>query len=88
MAILPHEITFTMHRRKVAILDKGFTERLGFFHKWTENGDDDYALIENTDGFLEYIPVHMFRFLPLDDEVNPKELEKIYHEFGLMKGGE
>jgi hypothetical protein len=88
MAMLPHEITMTIHCRKVAIMKGDGTERLGFFHKWSENGDDDYALVENTEGCMEYVPVHAFRFLPVDDEIKATELEKIYHEIGLMVGGE
>lgn len=85
MAALPHEITFTTERRQVAITKGDMTERLGFFHKWSETGDDDLALVENTEGTLEYIPVHAIRFLPIGDDILPKELEKIYKEMGLLK---
>ncbi len=87
MAVLPHEITFAFERRQVAITKGDETERLGFFHKWTECGDDDFALVENTDGTLEYIPPHAMRFLPIGDDVAPKELEKIYSELGFIKTG-
>ena len=86
MAILPHEINVTVYRRQVAIIKGDETERLGFFHKWSENGDEDFALIENTEGKLEYIPTFAFRFLPIGDEMLPAELEKIYFEMGILKG--
>ena len=87
MAILPHEIAFTFERRQVAITKGDGTERLGFFHKWSECGDDDFALVENAEGKLEYIPPHAMRFLPVGDDVAPKELEKIYKEHGIIKAG-
>ena len=86
MATFPHEIAITYHRRKIAITKGDLTERLGFFHKWTENGDEDFALVENVEGDLEYVPVHAIRFLPVDNEIAPKELEKIYQEIGILKG--
>lgn len=86
MDILPHEIKITNHRRQVAITKGDLTERLGFFHKWTENGDEDFALVENAEGGLEYVPVHAMRFLPIEDDIAPKELEKIYRDIGILKG--
>lgn len=88
MAMLPpNEMTVIFERRQVAITKGDGTERLGFFHKWTENGDDDFALVENTDGTLEYIPPHAIRFLPVDDDIAPKELEKAYKNLGIIKAG-
>lgn len=84
----PPEITVVTERRHIAILKGDGTERLGFFHKWTECGDNDYALIENTEGSLEYIPVHAFRFLPIGDDMAPIEVEKAYHEMNILKGGD
>ena len=82
--LLPKEITITTERRQVAIMKGDGTERLGFFHKWSENGDEDFALVENTAGALEYIPVHAFRFLPVGDDIFPEKLEEIYKENGIM----
>jgi hypothetical protein len=87
MAILPHEIIITTERRQIAIMMGDHTERLGFFHKWSENGDEDYALVENTEGHLEYIHPEAIRFLPIGNEVIPKELEKIYRNIGILKEG-
>lgn len=87
MAMLPHEIAVTVVRRQVAITKGDGTERLGFFHKWSECGDDDFALVENADGTLEYIPPHAIRFLPVGDDIAPKELEKAYKKLGIMKTG-
>lgn len=79
---MPNEITIVTERRKVAILKGERAEQLGFFHKWTE---DNYALVENTDGHVKCIQASEFRFLPVDNEVEAHELEKIYREIGLLK---
>ena len=87
MARLPHEITFTVERRQAAVMQDDGTEKLGFFHKWTKCGNDDFALVENAEGIIEYIPPHALRFLPIGDEIAPKQLEKMYKELGLIKSG-
>ena len=89
MAVLPHEIAITTHRRKIAFPypnRDSQTERLGFFHKWTTNGTGDYALVEMTDGKMTYIRCDCVRFLPVDDEMLPSEMEKAYRQMGLLKG--
>ena len=87
MALLPHEIKITTEHRQIAITKGDHTERLGFFHKWSEKCGEDYALIENTDGQLEYIHPEVMRFLPIGNEMAPKELEKTYREIGILKEG-
>ena len=82
---IPGEITIVTERRKVAIMKGDGTERLGFFHKWNI---DDFAIVENTEGRIEYLRSFEFRFLPVDNEFGAHELEKIYREIGLLKGGE
>lgn len=86
MALLPHEITITTERRQVAITKGDGSESLGFFHKWSENGDEDFALVENAEGHLEYISPEAMRFLPIGNKMAPKELEKTYREIGILKG--
>ena len=86
MAMFPKDIKIIRERRQVAIMMGDMTERLGFFHKWTENGDEDFALVENAEGGLEYVPVHAMRFLPIEDDIAPKKLEKIYRDIGILKG--
>lgn len=87
MAILPHEIAVTVERRQVAITKGDGIERLGFFHKWAKCGFGYFALVENTEGTLEYVNPHAIRFLPVGDEILPEELEKIYIEQGIIKAG-
>lgn len=79
---IPDEITIVTERRKVAIRKSNGIEYLGFFHKWTE---DNYALVEDADGWVKCIPANEFRFLPVDNEIEAHELEKIYCEIGLLK---
>lgn len=86
-SVPPYEIAIVMHRRQIAITNNDGTERLAFFHKWNECGDDDYALVENTGGRLEYVRPEKIRFLFVDDDVLPEVLEKTYHDIGILKGG-
>ncbi len=86
--LLPNEIEIVMHRREIAIINNDGTERLAFFHKWNVCGDDDYALVENTGGRLEYVRPEKIRFLFVDDEVLPELIEKSYHDMGILKGGD
>ena len=80
-----------MERRQVAILMPDESERLGFFHKWSELhlpvlGTQDRALVEATDGTLTYVSANCIRFLPIDNKVAAEELENIYRENGILKG--
>lgn len=86
MKVYPPEIVITYYHRRIAILMSDGTERLGFFHKWTERDGKDYALIENTEGTFEYVTVEAIRILPIDNEVPSKELEEAYREINILKG--
>jgi len=91
MANLIREITITVERRQVAVLMPDGSERLGFFHKWSElhlpvSGTQDRALVEAPDGTMEYISANCIRFLPIGNKIPPRELEEIYHENGILKG--
>lgn len=84
--LFPNEIRITEHRRKIAIRFDDGSEELAFFHKWTNREDcGDCALVEMKDGTMKYCPVRYMRFLPVDNEISAKELEKIYRECGVLK---
>lgn len=89
MAGLIREITITVERRHVGILCADGVEKLGFFHKWTYDNQlkKDVALVEMADGWMEYFNTDVIRFLPIGDEIHPKELEKTYRELGILVGG-
>lgn len=86
MTLLPKDITIRMEQRKVAIRMENGYERLGIFHKWTEIDRMDYALIENTDGGMEYIPMYRIRFLPLDNEISRDDFADIMRRHGILRG--
>lgn len=91
MANLIREITIKQERRQVAVLMPDGSERLGFFHKWSELelpvlGTQDRALVEAPDGTMTYVSASHIRFLPIGDEVAPCELETVYRENGILKG--
>ena len=86
MAAIPSEIIIKTQRSRVAIINGDLTERLGFFHKWSEINGADYALIENTEGRLEYIPAYLIRFL--HTKINEAAgQERLYRDTGILKGG-
>ena len=88
MANLIREIIVKQERRQVAVRMPDGSEKLGFFHKWSYDSDleVDYALIEATDGTMEYATIDRFRFLPIGNEIPAEKLEAIYRENGILKG--
>ena len=83
------EIIIKPEQREVAIRNPDKSERLGIFHKWTYDSSscNDFALVENTDGIMEYVPYYSIRFMPVEFEPPLKEKEKMYMQIGLMEGG-
>jgi hypothetical protein len=86
MNLIPKDVTIRMEQRKVAIRMENGYERLGIFHKWTELDRMDYALIENTDGGMEYIPMHRIRFLPMDNAIPLNDLADTLRKYGVLRG--
>lgn len=91
MAGLIHKITVKKERRQVAVLMPDGSEKLGFFHKWSElnlpvSGTQDRALVEGIDGTLTYISANCIRFLPIGNKISAEELETIYRKNGILKG--
>jgi hypothetical protein len=91
MAKLFQDITVKVKRRQVAVRMPDGSERLGFFHKWSElklpvSGTQDRALVEAPDGTITYVDAHCIRFLPIGDEISAEELETMYRENGILKG--
>ena len=91
MANAFREITITKERRQVAVRQPDGSERLGFFHKWTELdlpvlGVQDRALVEAPDGTMTYVSASHIRFLPIGNAVPAEELEEAYRKNGILKG--
>lgn len=86
MNLIPRDVTIRMEQRKVAIRMENGYERFGIFHKWTEIDRMDYALVQNTDGGMEYIPMYRIRFLPMDNTVPLNDLEDTLRKFGILRG--
>lgn len=82
------DITIKVQRRQVGCRLADGSERLGFFHKWSYDTtlEKDFALVEMPNGKMEYFNVDLIRFLPIENEIPPHELEEIYHRHGFLKG--
>lgn len=85
------ELIVKNERRLCAVLLADDTEKMGFFHKWTNNFEDlevvDYGLIEMADGIMKYVPAESIRFLNINEEVTcPKLMEEQLNKLGILNG--
>lgn len=85
------ELIVKRERRLCAVLLKDDTEKMGFFHKWSDKFEDlevvDYGLVEMADGTMHYVPAESIRFLHLDEEVVcPKLYEEQLNKLGILNG--